>query len=271
MATPPPPPPPGYGAPPPPGYGTPPPPGHGPPPTAYGTPPAGMTPGLFPREYIGRDEQIIFETRPNIIPYILGGIVWLIIATIFLVMTLAYAPIAEVASVCIIVYLLVIVVPLIISFFTWKNTFYAITNKRVMQTTGVFSRAANDAPHDKIQNVMTHQSIFERLFGFGSVVFSTAGGVAVVSRKNIVAAGGVYWFALSDPVNTRRYVQDVMEACKRQAKMAEFQDMAAVLRASGALGAQPVAAAPAVTCPTCKAAIQRGVAFCPSCGTKLSW
>jgi len=38
---------------------------------------------------------------------------------------------------------------------------------------------------------------------------------------------------VKDPVNTRRFVQEVAEQSKRQQKIQEFQDMATVLRQSG--------------------------------------
>src|SRR5438445_5822362 len=94
---------------------------------------------------------------------------------------------------------------LMLGLLRWQAMSYAITDKRALMSVGIISRDSVDCAHDKIQQATLRQGILDRLFGFGNIVFQTAG-VTVSPRKRraFISAGGVYWRGVKDHVNTRR-------------------------------------------------------------------
>ena len=55
-----------------------------------------------------------------------------------------------------------------------KNNLWAVTNLRIIDEYGVFSRNSKESPLDKINNVSYQQSLSGRIFGFGNVQIQTA-------------------------------------------------------------------------------------------------
>ena len=55
------------------------------------------------------------------------------------------------------------------------RTTYAITNRRLTIETGILSRDIHQTRLERIQNVNSRQSLFERLLRIGTVEFDTAG------------------------------------------------------------------------------------------------
>ncbi|MCI4363226.1 MAG: PH domain-containing protein [Thermoplasmata archaeon] len=247
----------------------------------FGQTPSAALPGSFPREYIGTGETVIYETRPSLVPYILGGIAYLIFG---LIITSAVA--ASVAgganaagAIGFVIFLFIVlpVISILIGYLRWTRTSYAITDKRALMSTGIFSRALTDCAHNKVQNVSLRQGVFDRLFGYGHIIFATAG-INSTRAADVIKAGGVFWLGVKDPVTTRRFVHEVTEYLARQQKISDYQDMARVLQASGT-PMMPGAAAPgnAVSypaapskCPKCGAPLTPGSRFCNSCGSQLA-
>lgn len=238
----------------------------------YGQLPNASRPGCFPREHVAAGETIIYETRPSVIPYVISGIIWLIIGLIFFLPLLRYPTFF--LYVWGFIWVVLPIISILVGIIRWSRTAFAITDKRVFRAYGLISRSTNDCMHDKIQTAMLRQGVLGRAAGYGSLIYQTAG-VNVSNEARVAASGGVFWRGVLDPVNTRRFVQEVIEVAKRQQKISEFQDMARVLQASGAsMPGVPPAAAMAgaqgtVVCPKCGARQAPG-RFCNSCGSPLA-
>ena len=59
-------------------------------------------------------------------------------------------------------------------YINWKYNLWTVTNMRVVDESGFFSRHSKESPLDKINNVEYDQSIWGRLLGFGDVDIQTA-------------------------------------------------------------------------------------------------
>jgi uncharacterized membrane protein YdbT with pleckstrin-like domain len=55
-----------------------------------------------------------------------------------------------------------------------NNNIWAVTNLRVIDEFGVFSNNSKESPLDKINNVTYNQSLWGKIFGFGTVQIQTA-------------------------------------------------------------------------------------------------
>jgi uncharacterized membrane protein YdbT with pleckstrin-like domain len=56
----------------------------------------------------------------------------------------------------------------------WRNKAYVITNRRVIQISGVFSKNAVDSSLEKVTDVKLSQSLLGRIFDYGDIEILTA-------------------------------------------------------------------------------------------------
>src|SRR5688500_2095946 len=61
----------------------------------------------------------------------------------------------------------------------WRNKAYIVTNRRVIQISGVFNKEVVDSSLEKVTDVKLSQSFFGRLFGDGDMEILTASEVGV--------------------------------------------------------------------------------------------
>jgi uncharacterized membrane protein YdbT with pleckstrin-like domain len=84
---------------------------------------------------------------------------------------------------------------LLVGFVRRVSTHYTITDRRLHIRRGILSRTEQHTTIDRVQNVETRQTLFERLLRIGTVAFDTAGTddsqfsfEAVARPKQVVAA-----------------------------------------------------------------------------------
>lgn len=116
------------------------------------------------RTSLKNNENILLITRQHWIKLVLPFFVWLVIAvfSIWLLQTTG-----------LIITLVAALYPMI-EWLVWKNNLWCVTNLRVVDESGFFSRYSKESPIDKINNVEYDQSIFGRLLGYGNVDIQTA-------------------------------------------------------------------------------------------------
>lgn len=90
-----------------------------------------------------RDEHVVYETKYH----------WKIFFTLKALLTLFIYPILA----------------------RWSDEF-VVTNKRVIVKTGIFSRYTLEMNLNKIESVNVDQSIFGRMFGYGTITIIGTGG-----------------------------------------------------------------------------------------------
>lgn len=128
-------------------------------------------------ENLNPDEKIIFETRLH----------WLMI-----IITLLWGWI-------------LFFIPVVVVFLKYLTTEFALTNQRIVIKYGVFSRKIEEAPLDKIQNISLRQSLFGRIFNFGTIVIQTA---ATFGRDTFPY--------VRDPNKLRKYVSEQIDLYKKE-------------------------------------------------------
>ncbi len=69
--------------------------------------------------------------------------------------------------------------------FTWNNHQYVVTNRRVIQISGIFNKAVIDSSLEKVTDIKMTQSFFGRLFDYGDVEILTASEIGVNLFKRI--------------------------------------------------------------------------------------
>jgi hypothetical protein len=61
----------------------------------------------------------------------------------------------------------------------WRNKAYIVTNRRVMQISGVFNKDIVDSSLEKVNDVKMSQSFFGRMFGYGDIEILTGSELGV--------------------------------------------------------------------------------------------
>lgn len=114
------------------------------------------------RTSLKNNEHIILETRLH----------WLTLAIPFLV--------TVILSALLLVYLpnywyidFVFILYFLYKIYERRLNLWSVTNLRIIDEEGVFSRYSKESPLDKINNVSSHQSFMGSIFGFGDIEIQT--------------------------------------------------------------------------------------------------
>lgn len=117
------------------------------------------------RTVLKKDEKILLITRQHWVKLALPFFAWLLLA-IILIWWLQN-------KTAFIIVLITALYPML-EYINWKYNLWCVTNLRVVDETGFFTRYSKESPLDKINNVEYDQSIWGRLFGYGNVDIQTA-------------------------------------------------------------------------------------------------
>lgn len=117
------------------------------------------------RTELKKDEKILIIIRRHWLRLVLPFFAWLLLA-IILFWWLSF-------TTALTIVLLAALYPFI-EYVNWKNNIWCVTNMRVVDESGFFSRYSKESPLDKINNVEYDQTVWGRILGFGSVDIQTA-------------------------------------------------------------------------------------------------
>jgi uncharacterized membrane protein YdbT with pleckstrin-like domain len=119
------------------------------------------------RTTLKKDEKLLLITRQHWIKLVLPFFAWLLL--VILLFVLGWFSL----SATFIIILVAAIIPFVM-YLNWKHNLWAVTNLRVIDETGFFTRYSKESPLDKINNVEYDQSIWGRIFGYGDVDIQTA-------------------------------------------------------------------------------------------------
>ena len=127
---------------------------------------------------LGENEQIVLETHQHW--FVLFGKIFL---EVFLIALLFGGSLALSALYPVALYAMILVlVPLgglVNDVMIWRNNAYIVTNRRVIQISGVFNKDVVDSSLEKVNDVKMSQSFLGRMFGYGDIEILTASELGV--------------------------------------------------------------------------------------------
>ena len=130
---------------------------------------------------LGDNEQVLFVTHHH----------WLVLVSEILAEALLAVAIVVVVSLIWLVWLLnplaplgylLLIIPIISVWrdvLIWKNREYVVTNRRVIQLSGVFSKNVTDSSLDKVNDVKMNQTFLGRMLDYGDIEILTASELGV--------------------------------------------------------------------------------------------
>jgi uncharacterized membrane protein YdbT with pleckstrin-like domain len=116
-------------------------------------------------------EEIVFEGRP----------VWRSILSFYITSFIAAVVIGVIVAVAasttlgVVVFLVLFAVAVLVGFVRRVETRYTITNQRLRIQRGILAKNVQQTRIERVQNVNTRQSLFDRILRVGTVDFDTAG------------------------------------------------------------------------------------------------
>jgi uncharacterized membrane protein YdbT with pleckstrin-like domain len=116
-------------------------------------------------------ERIVFEGHPSwrsVLRFYVIGVVLIGVAA-------AIGALASGTGVAILAGAVVLAIVLVVGFVKRSAVRYVITTERLHIRRGILSRSTQETRIERVQNVNTRQSLFERVMQVGSVDFDTAG------------------------------------------------------------------------------------------------
>lgn len=128
---------------------------------------------------LGESEGILLETHQHW--FVLFGKIFLeLLVTALLIggIVVAFAYV-QASALYGLILLIVPAIGIMNDVLVWRNKAYVVTNRRVIQISGVFNKDVVDSSLEKVNDVKMSQSFFGRMFGYGDIEILTASELGV--------------------------------------------------------------------------------------------
>jgi uncharacterized membrane protein YdbT with pleckstrin-like domain len=176
--------------------------------------PTGIPPRYLKASYLANLEVLLAETRATPLFYFPGPIVFLILVLVVLGIYTATPSLHSLpfglgtyVLDLLLLLLLVGIIWLLVRYLRWVSTLYAVTNQRVLVKRGILSRNFDEIPILQVRGVDVHQSILQRILGYGTIRVSSEGGRAI---------GNEDWQGIPHPFNFQKIIQNATVSRQNQ-------------------------------------------------------
>jgi hypothetical protein len=175
----------------------------------------------YARNLLSRGEDVVFESRQHWFAIIARTWIWIVIAIVALALIIFLVSGQEpfvnetVDGIATLVAILALVAAAgFIGFvlWDWRNQEWLITTRRVIRAEGVLNKSVSDSSLEKINDARLDQSVFGRIFGFGTLDILTA-------AEELGGNGVADFPMIADPVQFKKAMFD-------QKQMIENPDLA---------------------------------------------
>ncbi|MFT3833918.1 MAG: PH domain-containing protein [Micropruina sp.] len=136
----------------------------------------------LPAKLLGTGEQELLHLRSHgktmIKPTIWLVVVAALFGAVFAMLPVGWRPVSGwvVTLLAVALAIPVYLLPLL----RWRTTTYTLTNHRLITRSGIITKVGHDVPVSRISNVTYERSLSDRMFGCGSLVFTTSAEAPVV-------------------------------------------------------------------------------------------
>jgi len=127
---------------------------------------------------LGENERVVLETHQHWFVLFNKIFLEIILIAIIVAAVIIASTFYSVATYGFIL-VLVLLVGLVRDVMVWQNNAFIVTNRRVIQLSGVFSKNVVDSSLEKVNDVKMSQSFFGRMFDFGDIEILTASELGV--------------------------------------------------------------------------------------------
>ena len=171
----------------------------------------------YARNLLSRGEEVVHESRQHWFAVIARTWLWLVIAIVSLALVIFVVSgepilnspeVDQIVTIAAVVALIVALGFIAFVLWDWRNQEWLITTRRVIRAEGVLNKSMSDSSLEKINDARLSQSVFGRIFGYGTLDILTAaeevGGSTIADFPMI-----------ADPVDFKRAMLDQKEMLER--------------------------------------------------------
>ncbi len=137
------------------------------------------------KHQLGANEKILYTERHHWIFFVAEMVKWIIFAAAVLALIILLNVWLIPGAGWVWWLLLVFLVPAVRiawGFLSWRMNIYVLTNRRVVESTGVLSKREADSSLEKLIDVVLKQSIIGRMLDYGDIVVLTAAAGAGINN-----------------------------------------------------------------------------------------
>ena len=158
---------------------------------------------------LGDREAIVMVAHQHWI--VLARALLIEVITILIIFAVAFATaiaLPDYSALITIIGFVILIIPvatMTIDVLAWSNRQFIITNRRVIQLSGVFNKNVTDSNLEKVNDVKMEQTVMGRLFGYGDIEILTASELGVNLFERI-----------ADPIRFKTAMLNAKEAYDRE-------------------------------------------------------
>ncbi len=165
----------------------------------------------YARNLLSRGEEVVYESRQHWFAIIARTWVWLLLAIVALALVIFLvsgtepflnATVDQIVTLVAVAVLLAAAAWVGFVLWDWRNQEWLITTRRVIRAEGVLNKSVSDSSLEKINDARLDQSLFGRIFGFGTLDILTA--AEEMNRGSNVADFPM----IADPVDFKKAMFD---------------------------------------------------------------
>jgi hypothetical protein len=132
----------------------------------------------YARNLLSRNEEVVYESRQHWFAVIARTWLWILLGVVALAVVIFLVSgtdpfvnegVDQVVTLLAVVGLLVAVGAVGFVLWDWRNQEWLITTRRVIRAEGVLNKSVSDSSLEKINDARLDQSLFGRVFGFGTL------------------------------------------------------------------------------------------------------
>jgi len=171
----------------------------------------------YARNLLSRGEEVVYESRQHWFAVIARTWVWILISIVALALVIflagGQAPIINdnvdgILTIAAAVALIATAAYVAFVFWDWRNQEWLITTRRVIRAEGVLNKSMSDSSLEKINDARLGQSVFGRIFGFGTLDILTA-------AEEMGGSNVADFPMIADPIDFKRAMLDQKEMLER--------------------------------------------------------
>lgn len=137
-----------------------------------------------PMDYVsrmlGERERVVFTTHQHWMVLATSFLVNLVLGLVILFVTaIVWVPLGFPLGWVTAVLLIIPIVRFVYHYLIWENRDYVITNRRVIQVSGIINKDVIDSSLEKVNDVEMRQSVLGRILDYGDLEILTASEIAV--------------------------------------------------------------------------------------------
>jgi uncharacterized membrane protein YdbT with pleckstrin-like domain len=142
----------------------------------------------YPKRLLDKDEDIVFDLHPHwkvLVPPVLIAVVAVFVGAFATAQAGNLDQKTPVRLVILAVAIVVIALFSVVPAIKWATTHFVLTTKRVVMRTGILARQGRDIPLFRVNDVTFSHTMWERLFGAGTLTVESAGERGQVTLSDI--------------------------------------------------------------------------------------